>query len=92
MNFDEIKDELNNPKFKIDFGTFLINMHSTNLMNNYYLKSILKRQVEILELQKGKTGQELETSVELEIERLNEIFSNWLKEDLINDVNNSTQE
>ena len=87
MNFDEIKNELNNPKFKIDIGTFLINMHSTNLMNNYYLKSILKHQVEILELQKGKTGQELKTSVEVEIERLNEKFSNWLKEDLINVVN-----
>lgn len=92
MNFDEIKNELNNPKFKVEIGTFLIKMHSTNLMNNYHLKSILKRQVEILELQKGKTGQGLETSVELEIERLNEVFSNWLKEDLINLVNECAPE
>lgn len=92
MNFDEIKNELNNPTYKIDIGAFLINIHSTNLMNSYYLKSILKRQVEILEIQKGKTGQELESSVELEIERLNVIFSQWLKEDLIDVVNNSTHE
>jgi replicative DNA helicase len=59
-------------------------------MNSYYLKSILKRQVEILELQKGKTGQELETSVELQIEELNQMFSEWLKEDLINVVNDSS--
>ena len=90
MNFDDIKNELNNPTFKIDIGTFLINIHSTNLMNSYYLKSILKRQVEILELQKGKTGQELETSVKLEIEGLNQMFSEWLKEDLINVVNDSS--
>jgi hypothetical protein len=90
MNFNDIKDELNNPTFKIDIGTFLMNIHSTNLMNSYYLKSILKRQVEILELQKGKTGQDLETSVELEIEGLNQMFSQWLKEDLINVVNDSS--
>jgi hypothetical protein len=90
MNFDDISDELNNPTFKIDIGTFLMNIHSTNLMNSYYLKSILKRQVEILELQKGKTGQELETSVELQIEELNQMFSEWLKEDLINVVNDSS--
>ncbi|RYJ39310.1 hypothetical protein NU08_1618 [Flavobacterium anhuiense] len=90
MNFDDIKNELNNPTFKIDIATFLMNIHSTNLMNSYYLKSILKRQVEILELQRGKTGQELETSIELEIERLNQMFSEWLKEDLINVVNDSS--
>jgi len=92
MNFDDIKRELNNPSFKIDVGTFLLNIHSTNLMNSYYLKSILKRQVEILELQKGKTGQELQSSVEIELERLNAMFSDWLKEDLIDVVNNSSPE
>ena len=87
MNFDNIKDELNNPNFKIDIGALLMRMHTINLLNNYHLKSILKRQFEILELQKGKTGQELDSSVELEIERLNDEYSKWLKEDLINDVN-----
>lgn len=92
MDFDDIKNELNNPSFKIDIGTFLMRMRTTNLMNSYHLKSILKRQVEILELQKGKTGQELESSVELEIERLNDMFSEWLKEDIINVVNDLSRD
>ena len=92
MNFDDIKNELNNPTFKIDIGTLLVNIHSTNLMNSYHLKSILKRQVEILELQKGKTGQELESAVEIEIEGLNNQFSEWLKEDLINVVNDCSHD
>jgi hypothetical protein len=92
MNFDEIKNELNNPTFKIDLMTFLFSIQSTNLMNSYHLKAILKRQVEILELQKGKTGQELESSVEYELENLNKKFSDWLKEDLIDVVNDSSHD
>lgn len=92
MNFDDIKNELNNPSFKIDIGVFLMRMQTTNLMNSYYLKSILKRQVEILELQKGKIGQELDNAVELEIERLNGEYSKWLKEDLIDIVSDSSRD
>lgn len=92
MNFDEIQNELNNPNFKINIGTFLMHMHSTNLMNSYHLKSILKQQVEILELQKGKTGQELESAVELKIEKLNEMYSSWLAEDLGNIINDCSQD
>jgi hypothetical protein len=92
MNFDDIKNELDNPNFKIDIGALLMNIHTTNLMNSYHLKSILKQQVEILELQKGKTGQELENSVELAIESLNDKYSEWLKEDLINVVNDCSRD
>jgi len=92
MNFDDIKNELNNPNFKIDITALLITIHSDNLMNGYHLKAILKRQVEILELQKGKTGQDLDDAVGNEIESLNEEFSDWLKEDLINDVNNISRD
>ena len=81
-----------NPTYKIDIGAFLINIHSTNLMNSYYLKSILKRQVEILEIQKGKTGQELESSVQAEISNLQNLFSDFLKEDLINVVNDCSHD
>ncbi|WP_139059002.1 hypothetical protein [Polaribacter vadi] len=56
-------------------------------MNSYKLDSILKRQIEILELQKGKTGQELENAVESEIEMLDDKYSEWLKNDLIDVVN-----
>ena len=80
MNIEEL---MNNPSFKIDIPSFLIQMKIENLMNSYRSKAMLKRQVEILELQKGKTGQELENAVESEIEMLENKFSEWLKEDMI---------
>ena len=92
MNFNDIKDELNNPNFKIDMGLLLVNIQSTNLMNSYYLSSILNKQIEILELQKGKTGQELESSVQAEISNLQNLFSDFLKEDLINVVNDCSDD
>ena len=82
MNFEDIKNELNDPKFNLNIGVVLLNIHTTNLMNSYRLKAILEKQIEILELQKGKTGQELENSLNLEIEKINEEHSNWLKNDL----------
>lgn len=87
MDFNDIKNELNNPNFKIDLVALLMRIHSENLMNGYHLKAILKGQIEIIEMQKGKTGQELDDSVSSKIENLNEQFSEWLKEDLIQDVN-----
>jgi len=87
MNFDDIKSELNNPNFNINIGTLLVNIQSTNLMNGYYLSSILRKQIEILELQKGKTGQELDNSVQVEFSNLQNLFSGFLKEDLIDIVN-----
>ena len=92
MNFDDIKNELDNPKFKIDIGTLLVSIQSTNLMNSYYLSSILKKQIEILELQKGKTGQELENSVQSELVELHNLFDGFLKEDLIDVVNDCSHD
>ena len=92
MNFDDIKNELDNPNFKIDIGTLLVSIQSTNLMNSYYLSSILRKQIEILELQKGKTGQELESSVQSEFSDLQNLFSGFLKEDLIDIVNDCSRD
>lgn len=92
MNFDDIKNELNNPNFNINIGTLLVNIQSTNLMNSYYLASILRKQIEILELQKGKTGQELESSVQAEFSDLQNLFSGFLKEDLIDIVNDCSHD
>ena len=84
-----IEDLMNNPKFKIDIPTFILNLKINNLMNEYRSKAILKRQIHLLELQKGKTGQELENAVEKELEKLNNQFSEWLKQDLIDFVDDS---
>ena len=92
MNFDDIKNELDNPNFKIDIGTLLVSIQSTNLMNSYYLSSILRKQIEILELQKGKTGQELESFVQSEFSDLQNLFDGFLKEDLIDVVNDCSQD
>ena len=92
MNFDDIKNELDNPNFKIDIGTLLVSIQSTNLMNSYYLSSILRKQIEILELQKGKTGQELESSVQSEFSDLQNLYSDFLKEDLIDIVNDCSRD
>ena len=78
-----IEDLIKNPNFKIDIPSFLLDLKIKTLMNEYRSIEILKKQVHLLELQKGKTGQELETSVEEEMEKMNEKFSEWLKEDII---------
>jgi len=87
MNFDDIKNALNNPEFSIDIPTFLLELKADSLINKYKLDSILKRQIELLELQKGKSGQELENAVESEIVMLHEKHSDWLKADLIEFLN-----
>jgi len=83
MNIEDLK---NNPELNINVIELLMNVHSTNLMNSYYLKAILEKQIQIIKLQKGETGQELNSSVQAEIDLLDKKFSKWLKEDFISDV------
>ncbi len=83
----DIENLMNNPNFKLDLGQLLVKIRVSQLNQGYHLKSILRRQIQILELHKGKTGQELDDAVQSEIERLNSQYSDWLKEDWINDVN-----
>ena len=92
MNFDDIKKELNNPEFKIDLSSLIFSIRSVTLLNNYHLQEILKKQIELIELQKGKTGQELDSAVESELESLDDKFSERLKEDLIDDINDFSNE
>ncbi|WP_298884247.1 hypothetical protein [uncultured Polaribacter sp.] len=87
-----IEDLMNNPSFKIDIPTFLLDLKIKSLMNEYRSTAILKRQIHLLELQKGKTGQELENAVEKEMERMNNQFSEWLKEDIIDFASDSASD
>jgi len=80
MNIEEL---MNNPEFNIDIPTYLLNLKVKTLMNEYRSIAILKSNLTLIEMQKGKTGQELETSVEKKMEELNNQFSEWLKTDLI---------
>ena len=86
MNDNEIFDQLNNPEFNIDTSKLFLEMLTTIRMNSYHLKSILKTQLEIKELLQGKTGQEAESNVEAKLNELASKFSDYLKEDMIDDV------
>jgi hypothetical protein len=87
-----IEDLLNNPEFKIDIPTFILELKIKNLMSEYRSIEILKRQVQLIEMQKGKTGQELESAIDNEMEKMNNQFSEWLKTDLIDFANRSDSE
>ena len=86
MTDNEMFDQLNNPEFKIDTSKLFLEMLTTIRMNSYHLKSILKTQLEIKELLQGKTGQEAENNVEEKLNELASKFSDYLKEDMIDDV------
>jgi hypothetical protein len=87
-----IEDLLNNPEFKIDIPTFILELKIKNLISEYRSIAILKRQVQLIEMQKGKTGQELESAIENEMEKMNNQFSEWLKTDSIDFANRSDSE
>jgi hypothetical protein len=89
MNIEEL---MKNPKFKIDIPTFILEIKKETLMNKYVLNSILKRQVEILELQKGKTGQELENAVESELERIENQHAEWVDIDMVDFLSESSED
>lgn len=89
MDINDLDKQMNNPSFRINIGAFLLNIQQTNLMNSYKLKTILEKHIEIKEMLKGKTGQELESSVIEELDLLNQKFIEWLKEDLIDLIHNS---
>lgn len=86
MNTDDILNQLNNPKYKLNIALLLWEMHKTNINNSYYLIQILKAQLEIKELLQGKTGQEAESNVESKLNELEKKFSDYLKEDLTDDL------
>jgi hypothetical protein len=86
MKEDDIFKQLNNPEFRIDTSKLFLEILTTIRMNSYHLKSILKTQLEIKELLQGRTGQEGESNVESKLAELNSKFHEFLKEDMIDDV------
>ena len=87
-----IEDKLKDVKFSYSIHDLLIQLKTESLMNAYHLRAILELQVEQSELQKGKTGQELETSVESRINKLNETFREFLYRDMITDLDVDTDD
>jgi hypothetical protein len=92
MNFDDLKNELNNPSFKLDKSQLALHNISANLYSSYYLREILRIQIELLELHKGKTGTELEDSVDKKMTNLSEEFQKWHDIDLIENIRDFTSD
>jgi len=61
--------------FALDISKIYIELINITNLNNVYLQSILKRQIEIKELLKGKIGQELDESA---LKELNDLTTNIL--------------
>ncbi|RKE90260.1 hypothetical protein [Ichthyenterobacterium magnum] len=86
MNFDDLKNELNNPKLNFDNGQLILHFISKNLYNDYYNRAILKTQLEILELSKGTLPSEIEEVVDEKLLAWTDKFSQWHKTDFVRDV------
>lgn len=84
MSTNQLLEEIKNKNFKMDIPLFLLQMHKKNLVNNYYLDTILRKQIEIIALHKGKSGTELDECVNKEMEHYNNLFNDFVIEDMIN--------
>jgi hypothetical protein len=89
MNFDDINDELNNPSFELNKMQLVLHNISSSLYSRYYLSAILQTQIELLEVYKGKTGQELDDSINEKMEEWTDKFDEWHKTDLVDIIRDS---
>jgi len=88
MNFDDIKNELNNPNISLDNGKIVMSNITSNLYSTYYLKIILRTQIEILESNKGKTGSELHDAVDEKMKHWASEFDKWYEVDFPSEIQN----
>ena len=72
MNIEELLNDKNKLSFELNVGKTYVTLIELLTLNNAYLQSILKRQIEIQELIKGKSGQELEDDVTKKVSFLSE--------------------
>ena len=86
MQPQDLLNEISKKNFKMDIPTFLMQIQTTNLKNSYYLDTILRKQIEIIALVKGKKGDELDDCINKEIEHYNKLYSEFLVEDILNSV------
>lgn len=93
MTNDEILEKFKERDFTINQGLLLWNLLVSNRNNSYYLEEILKQQIEIKELLKGNTEEVAQTNINEKLDELILKFNEYLKEDMIDDLNNlSTNE
>lgn len=80
----DIDDIISNPsgqEFTVDVGLSLIRLIKLGSENKVYLRSILKRQVEIQEILKGSVGQELDSNVKDKIDILEDNIAKVARDD-----------
>lgn len=81
MNIEEI---MKDPSFNIDSGKLISFLITKLISNEVKLNAILEIQVKLLELQKEKTGQELESACLSTLEKLNDYHEEEVKSRLLN--------
>jgi hypothetical protein len=87
MNFDEINDfDPNNQKLEVDIGLSLIRILESTHLNYSMLGSILKRQLELTEILKGRTKLKYDEDVELKLNDLTKTIHKIAHENYMHDV------
>lgn len=88
MDFDDLKNDLNNPKINLDNGMIAMQNISDSLHIRYHLKIILRTQLELLELHKGKTASALEDAVDEKMNYWAKEFDKWHEVDFPSTIQN----
>lgn len=70
MDIEKLSSGLENQEFTVDLTKLQILLLQFSIKNDIRQESILKRQIEIIEILKGKVGQELEDTVYSKTEEL----------------------
>ncbi len=91
MNFDDILKNLNDPEFNINTNLLIIEVFAKTSFINYNLAQVLKQQIELKELIKGNSGQEAESNVASEFDKINQKVYSLVKQDLIDFLDTSSK-
>lgn len=86
MKFENLDNELNNANLKFDNAQLVFHFISQNLYKNYFNRAILRTQLELIELYKGKTGTELTDSVDEKMREWMDKFEELHKTDFAQSI------
>ncbi|MHB0756901.1 hypothetical protein [Polaribacter sp. M15] len=83
----KIENLLNNPEFQVKLSKLLTTSISETILTKNYIKILLELQIKTLETLKGKTGQELNESVDKISKKLNSLALEESTENYMNLLN-----
>ena len=79
------KNKLKDLSINLNIETVLLQLRAESLNNSYKLNEILRLQLQIIALQKGKDINDIDADVNSKMDFLNKQFSAFLREDLKED-------